>query len=71
MSEDTRDVLNPLSVEQLSGLRENLDGLKTVRKGIVKARKAGIDTTDLEAETDNNESRIKKILSVYDPSFRG
>ncbi|KKN10105.1 hypothetical protein LCGC14_1039880 [marine sediment metagenome] len=71
MNEDTIDVLNPLSVEQLQTLRGSLDGLKTVRKGIVKARKAGIDTTDLEAETDSNENKIKKILSVYDKTFRG
>ncbi len=71
MTEDTRDVLNPLSVEQLSGLRDNLDDLKVVRQGIVKARKAGVDVEALEADTDNNENRIKKILSVYDPSFRG
>jgi len=71
MTTDANDVLNPLSAEELQGLRDSLDGLKTVRKGIVKARKAGIDTAVLEADTDHNEDRLKKILSVYDPSFRG
>lgn len=71
MTEDMPDILNPLTEDQLSGLRENLSGLKIVRKAIVKARKAGIDTTDLEKDTDENESRIKKILTVYDSSFRG
>ena len=71
MTEDTLNVLNPLSAEQLQELRDNLKEIKILRKGISKARKAGIETTDLEKDTDENESRVKKILAVYDTSFRG
>ncbi|KKN00197.1 hypothetical protein LCGC14_1140230 [marine sediment metagenome] len=71
MTQDINDVLKPLNEEQLQGLRDSLGGIKIVRKAIIKARSAGIDTTDLEADTDHNESRLKKILTVYDPSFRG
>ena len=71
MTQDTIDVLNPLTDEQLAGMRDSLNNISDVRKGLMKAKQAGVDTAELERQTDENENSLKKILQVYDPNFRG
>lgn len=69
--EELEAQLNELQIEpsqeELDVMERILDKLNTVEMSIVRAKRAGIEVTQLENQLNNTRTQIQRILREYRP----
>jgi hypothetical protein len=71
MSDNVPDLLNPLTEEQLADMKAQQANIVNVRKALKKAKRAGIDVSEQEAQLNASETQLTRLLEVYSVPTRG
>ena len=62
------DLLNPMGPGALGQINEALDQIARVEAGAAKAKRAGIDVTDIEREAEATRIKLASLKQVYFPN---
>lgn len=62
---DNLDLEHPLSDEQLKTLRETKGDVEATKRALKKAKRAGINTTELDKRLSDTETQVNGLLAVY------
>ncbi len=62
------DLLNPLPPESLGQINAALEQIAEVEAGAAKAKRAGIDVTDIEQQAEETRAKLQTLKQVYFPN---
>lgn len=56
---------NPLTKEQIDGLRQQIKAIPQIKANIAAAKQAGIDVSEYEQQLTELETKAKAFIAVY------